>query len=233
MKKFSQITESYEYDEEKFRPHPAVNKEFWDNKVQPLIDTMFAVSPSLFQKHTMDNLLNLVRSINQDYVTKRKPEVKKDPNLFFKMFDIDTTKDDIDDYVQELSDNCHKKENNTIIETGEYYVYMSDFNYTSFDDFVNDLKGVYNKLWMIEGIDHPTEFEIDITYKEDTSYKGSNFSNTRKGKLPKEKYGGGKMDIDKWLSISGLENINQLNNLVVEIYIFNPSQWTKSKWLNI
>lgn len=229
MKKFSQITESYDYDEEKFKRHPAVNKEFWDSKVQPLIDTMFAVSPTLFQKYTMDNLLNLVRSINQDYVTKRKSEVKKDTNLFFKMFDIDTTKDDIDDYVQELSDNCHNKENSTIIETGEYYVYMSDFNYVKFDNFVNDLKGVYGKLCMIEGIDHPTEFEIDITYKEDTSYKGSNFSNIRKGKLPKEKYGGGKIDIDQWLSLSALENINQLNNLVIEIYIFNPSfRWKSS-----
>ena len=229
MKKFSQITESYDYDEEKFKPHPAVNKEFWDNKVQPLIDTMFAVSPSLFQKYTMDNLLDLVRSINQDYVSKRKPEVKKDPNLFFKMFDIDTTKDDIDDYVQELSDNCHKKHDTPIIETGEYNVYMSDFNYTSFDDFVNDLKGVYGKLWMLEGVDHPTDFEINVTYKEDTSYKGSNFPNIRKGKLPKEKYGGGKIDIEQWLSLSALENINQIENLVIEIDIFNPYfRWKSS-----
>jgi len=168
----------------------------------------------------MDNLLDLVRSINQDYVSKRKPEVKKDPNLFFKMFDIDTTKDDIDYYVQELSDNCHKKHDTPIIETGEYNVYMSDFNYTSFDNFVNDLKGVYGKLWMLEGVDHPTDFEINVTYKGD---------NVRKGKLSKEKYGGGKMDIDQWLYLSALENINQLNNLVVEIYIFNPSfRWKSS-----
>lgn len=220
MKKFSQITESYDYDEKKFKPHPAVNKEFWDNKVQPLIDTMFAASPSLFQKWTIDNLLNLVRSINQDYVTKRKPEIKKDPNLFFKMFDIDTTKDDIDDYVQELSDNCHKKHDTPIIETGEYNVYMSDFNYTSFDDFVNDLKGVYGKLWMLEGVDHPTDFEINVTYKGD---------NVRKRKFSKEKYGGGKIDIDQWLYLSDLQNINQIENLVIEIDIFNPSfRWKSS-----
>ena len=119
MKKFSQITESYDYDEKKFKPHPAVNKEFWDSKVQPLIDTMFAASPSLFQKYTMDNLLNLVRSINQDYVRKRK--------------------------------------------------------------------------------------------------------------LPKEKCGGGKIDIDEWLSLNALESINNIENLVIEIDIFNPSfRWKSS-----
>lgn len=220
MKKFSQITESYDYDEKKFKPHPAVNKEFWDKKVQPLIDSMFAISPSVFNKYTMDNLLNLVRSINQDYVAKRKPDIKKDPNLFFKMFDIDTTKDDIDDYLQELSDNCHKKHYSPILETGEYNVYMSDFNYTSFDDFINDLKGVYGKLWMIEGVDHPTDFEITVTYKVD---------NVRKAKLPKEKYDDGKIDIDEWLSLSALENINQIDNLVIEIDIFNPSfRWKSS-----
>jgi len=218
MKKFSQITESYTYDESKFRRHPAVNKAFWDGKVQPLIDSMFAISPSVFNSYTMDNLLNLVRSINQDYVAKRKDAVKKDVNSFFEMFDIDTTKDDIDDYIQEFSDKCHKKEYTPIIETGEYYIHLAEFSkYTSFDDFVNDLKGVYGKLWMIEGVDHPTEFEIDVTFQ----ISSTNLMR-RKRQLPKLMHGGGKMDIDQWLFLNGIEDLIQLNNLVVEIYIFNP-----------
>ena len=112
------------------------------------------------------------------------------------------------DYIQEFIDNSYGLHESFLLASGEYKIQLSEFNYKYFKDFVMDLKGVYSKLFMIDD----GYFDIQITYK----YKNNN-SITRR-KITNDT----KQNIDEWLRLNGLDVLSQLENLVVEIYIFNP-----------
>ena len=217
MRKFSKIVESNEYDQTSFKRSPLVNKEFWDIRIQPLIDSVLAAHPSLFTKDTIQYLVDFIRNVNKDYIKKASSTIQ-DANSFFKAFDIDATKDEVIDYIQEFIDNSYDLYEKFLLTSGEYKIGLTDFNYKDFKDFVMDLKGVYSKLFMIIDVG----FEIQLTYK----YKNKNVNNVTRnipsnvslpGQPPK------KANIDEWLNLNGLEELSQLENLVVEIYIFNPS----------
>jgi hypothetical protein len=215
MKKFSKIVESNEYDQTSFKRSPLVNKEFWDIRIQPLIDSVLAAHPSLFSRDTIQHLIEFVRNVNKDYIKKATSTIQ-DANDFFKAFEIEATKDEVMDYIQEFIDNSYDLYENFMLASGEYKIGLSDFNYKDFKDFVMDLKGAYSKLFML--ID--CGFDIQITYK----YKNNDNITRRKissdvslpGQSPK------KANIDEWLSLNSLDELSQLANLVVEIYIFNP-----------
>lgn len=207
MKKFSKIVESNDYDQTSFKRNPLVNKEFWDIKIQPLIDSVLAAHPSLFSRDTIQHLIEFVRNVNKDYIKKATSTIQ-DANDFFKAFAIDTTKEDVMDYIQEFIDNSYGLHESFLLASGEYKIQLSEFNYKDYKDFVMDLKGAYSKLFMLNDGD----FYIQITYK----YKNNNSITRRKiTNTPKQ-------NIDEWLRLNSLDELSQLENLVVEIYIFNP-----------